>query len=118
MENFMPRGVYDRQPTATADVEATPATEVKMVAMKLERHYCPLGDYEVVGYLKPEVKRKLPSGEFKVIEPEEFIEGEQAPAPFPGVVSTGKVWASTTIKLPEAEAKNIMRLGIAARDFD
>jgi hypothetical protein len=118
MENFMPRGVYDRQPTAT-DEAAIPATEpVKMIAMKLERHYRPLGDYEVVGYLKPEVKRKLPSGEFKVVEPEEFIEGEQAPAPFPGVVSTGKVWASTTIRLPEAEAKNIMRLGIAARDFD
>ena len=114
----MPKGVYDRQPTAAVEA-AIPAPEsVKMLAMKLERHYRPTGDYEVVGYMKPEVKKKQPNGDFKVVEPEEFIAGMQAPAPFPGVVSTGKVWASTTIKLPEAEAKNIMRLGIAARDFE
>ena len=109
----MPRGVYERQ---TAEVVVT--EPVKMVAMKLERHYHPRGDYEIVGYMKPEVKKKQPKGEFKVIEPEEFISGEQAPAPFPGVVSTGKVWASTTIKVPEDEAKAMKRLGIAERDFE
>jgi hypothetical protein len=117
MENFMPKGVYDRNPVA-AVAETTAPEPVKMLAMKLERHYRPLGAYEVVGYLKKAVTKKFPDGLIKIIEPEEFIPGEQAPAPFPGVVSTGKVWAQTTIKLPEDEAKSIAKLGIASRDFD
>lgn len=112
----MPRGVYDRSPTADA-VEDAPEP-VKMIAMKLERHYRPAKEFEVVGYHKPEVKRKFPDGTMKVVEPAEFIKGEAAPAPFPGVISTGKIWAGTVIKLPEAEAKNIRNLGIASRDFD
>lgn len=117
----MPKGVYERQPTAAAEVvDSIPAPEpVKMVAMKLGRHYRPLSEaYEVVGYLKPAVTKKTPSGEIKIIEPEEFIPGEKAPPPFPGVVSTGKIWAGTTIRLPEAEAKNIRKLGIAEVDFE
>lgn len=115
----MPKGVYERQPTVAADVaEAPPASEpVKMVAMKLERHYRPAGAYDVVGYLKPAVTKKMPSGEMKVIEPEEFIPGQAAPPPFAGVVSN-KIWAGTTIKVPEDEAKVMKRLGIAERDFD
>jgi hypothetical protein len=117
MENFMPRGVYERQPTA--DV-AIPASEpVKMLAMKLERNYRPAGDnYEVVGYLKKEVTKKFPDGQIKVVEPAEFIPGQKAPPPFPGVLNEYKIWAGTTIKLPEAEAKHIAKLGIATRDFD
>lgn len=114
----MPRGIYDRQPTVAVEA-AIPAPEpVKMLAMKLERHYHPRGAYEVVGYLKEAVTKKFPDGQIKIVEPEEFIPGEQAPAPFPGVISTGKVWAQTTIKLPEDEAKSIAKLGIASRDFD
>lgn len=114
----MPRGVYERQPAELDDGPGSGTETVKMVPMKLERHYRPLGDYEVVGYMKPEVTRKMPNGELKVVEKEEFVPGEQAPAPFPGVVSTGKVWARTTIKLPEAEAKHIRKLGIASVEFD
>lgn len=117
----MPKGVYERQSAAVAEVipDEVGVAPVKMIAMKLERHYRPASpNFEIVGYLKPAVTKKTPSGEMKVIEAEEFIPGEQAPAPFPGVVSTGKIWASTTIKLPEAEAKNIAKLGIGKRDFD
>lgn len=111
----MPRGIPNAKPIIEAHVEQPAA--VKMVAMKLERHYLPVGAYEVVGYLKPALTRKNAAGELIVVEPEKFIPGEQAPPPFPGVVNA-KVWASTTIKLAEDEAKNISRLGIAKRDFD
>ena len=114
----MPRGVYERQPTAAVEA-AIPASEpVKMVAMKLLRHYRPMGDYEVVGYLKKEVTKKFPDGQIKVVEPEEFIPGEKAPPPFPGVLNENKVWAGTTIKVPEDEGKTMKRQGIAERDFD
>lgn len=114
----MPRGVYERQPTAAAEV-ATPAPEpVKMVAMKLERHYRPIDKYEVVGYLKKEVTKKFPDGQIKVIEPAEFIPDEKAPPPFPGVINEHKVWAGTTIRVPEDEARNMRKLGIAERDFE
>lgn len=114
----MPRGVYDRNPAVAEIPDEVGVAPVKMLAMKLERHYRPRGDYEVVGYLKKAVSKKFPDGTMKIVEPEEFIPGEQAPAPFPGVISTGKVWAQTTIKLPEDEAKSIAKLGIASRDFD
>jgi hypothetical protein len=131
MENFMPRGVYERQHTANHIVSQPDQTgtnllasgeEVsvapKLVAMKLLRHYRPVGDYEVVGYLKKEVTKKFPDGQIKVVEPEEFIPGEKAPPPFPGVLNENKVWAGTTIKVPEDEGKTMKRHGIAERDFD
>ena len=127
MENTMPKGVYERQPaepvskalldSAMPEVYGDLAP-VKMVAMKLERHYRPAGAHEVVGYTKPAVTKKMPNGEMKIVEPEEYIVGEQCPPPFAGVISTGKIWASTTIKVPEDEAKTMKRLGIAERDFD
>lgn len=91
---------------------------VKMVAMKLERHYRPAGPYEIVGYLKPEVKRKTATGDWKVVEAEEFIAGEPAPAPFPGVGYDSKVWARTTIKVPEDEARTMRKLGIGSVELD
>lgn len=118
----MPRGIPNAKPVIAAPVsEWVPMPDmapIKLVAMKLLRHYRPAGDYEVVGYTKPAVSKKMPTGEMKVVEPEEYIVGEQAPAPFPGVISTGKVWANTTIKVPEEEGKIMKRLGIAERDFE
>jgi hypothetical protein len=118
MENFMPRGVYERQPTAAVEAAIPDSEPVKMVAMKLLRHYRPMGEYEVVGYLKKEVTKKFPDGQIKVVEPEEFISGEKAPPPFPGVLNENKIWAGTTIKVPEDEGKTMKRQGIAERDFD
>jgi hypothetical protein len=45
----------------------------------------PRGTYEIVGYLKEAVKRKDAAGNWKIIEPEEFIEGEMKPHQSPGV---------------------------------
>jgi hypothetical protein len=116
----MPKGVYERQPVEAIDVIEAPAiAPVKMVAMKLLRHYRPAkANFEIVGYTKAAVSKKMPNGEMKVVEPEEYITGEQCPPPFAGVVSTGKIWASTTIKVPEDEGKTMKRLGIAERDFE
>lgn len=113
----MPRGIPNAKPIV---IEAPAPVEpaVRLVAMKLLRHYRPIGDYEVVGYTKPAVSKKMPGGEMKVVEREEYIPGEQHPAPFPGVISTGKVWANTTIKVSEEEGKTMKRLGIAERDFE
>lgn len=87
---------------------------VKMVAMKLERNYRPAGAYEIVGYLKPEVKKKTAAGDWKVVEPEQFIAGEPAPPMFPGVGFENKIWANTTIKVPEDEARVMRKAGIAS----
>jgi len=97
----------------TAEAE-TPA----MIPMKLERNYQPGGTYEVVGYHKAEVKRKDAVGREIIVEPERFIEGEMAPAPYPGVGFDGKVWASTVIRLPEDEAKRVQKQKIGIREFD
>lgn len=119
----MPKGVYERQPAEALEPAGRDGPEqfpaIKMVAMKLLRHYKPAGaNFEVVGYTKAAVSKKMPNGEMKVVEPEEYIVGEQCPPPFAGVISTGKIWASTTIKVPEDEAKTMKRLGIAERDFE
>jgi hypothetical protein len=114
----MPRGIPNAKPIIEAPEPVASEPAIKMVAMKLLRHYRPVGAYEVVGYLKTAIERKQSDGTVKVIEPEEYIPGQQAPAPFPGVVSTGKVWANTTILVPEDEGKTMRRLGIAERDFE
>jgi len=109
-------------PTAAAVAEGIETVvspkPVKLVAMKLLRHYRPADAYEVVGYLKKEVTKKFPDGQIKVVEPEVFIPNEKAPPPFPGVLNEYKVWAGTTIKVPEDEGKIMKRQGIAERDFD
>ena len=120
----MPRGIPNPKPeevniavvaAVAKEIEQEP---VKLVAMKLERHYVPKGQFEIVGYTKPEVKKKTVTGDWKVVEPEMFMEGEPCPPPFHGVGYPNKIWATTVIRVPEAEAREMMRLGIAARDFD
>lgn len=106
----MPRGIPNERPE--------PAETGAMIAMKLERNYQPSGAFELVGYHKPEVKRKDAAGREIVVSPEEFIEGEMAPPPYPGVGFDGKVWASTVIRLPEEEARRVQKQKIGIRDFD
>jgi hypothetical protein len=90
------------------------AAPEKRIAMKLERHCRPAGPYEIVGHFRPEIRRKNPAGVMEVVRAEEFIKGEPAPPPLPGVGTTGKLWAGTIISLPEAEAKALKRAGIAS----
>lgn len=118
----MPKGYPNPKPeTVSPVIVAATVRDIErptMIAMKLERHYVPRGEFEIVGYHKPEVKKKTATGDWKVVEPEEFVEGEACPPPNPGVGYPNKIWASTVIRVPEEEAKTMHRLGIAARNFD
>lgn len=94
---------------------ANTATEQKLVPVILTKNYAPSGKFEIVGYLKEAVKRKDAAGNWKIIEKEEFIEGEMKPHPSPGVGYPGKVWAGTHIRLPVDEAKTVVAKKIAER---
>ena len=127
----MPRGVYDRNPKEKPMAEATvtqpvSAAPVKLFPVVLQKNYVPAGAYEIVGYLKEAVKRKDAAGNWKTIEPEEFIEGVMKPHQSPGVgfgemimkdgsKVNAKIWAGTTIKVPVDEAKRAVSLKIAER---
>lgn len=94
----------------TIDVPEAP----KRVTMKLERHYCPINAYEIVGHWRPEIKRKHPSGRVDIIQAEEFIPGEPNPGPIPGVGFPKKLWAGTIISIDAEEAKRMRKLGIGS----
>lgn len=94
----------------TSDV---PPPAPKMRAMDLKRHYRPMGTFEIVGYNRPEIKRKQPDGREIVIQEAAFIPDEIAPSPMPGVEVGGKIWATTVIKVPVDEAKTMRTNGIA-----
>lgn len=112
----MPKGVYDRKPKEP-DMSPPEAkvTETKLFPVVLHKNYVPKGAYEIVGYLKDEVKRKNPAGQWIVVEKEEFIEGVMKPHPSPGVGFPDKIWAGTTIRLPIDEAKHLVSKKIAER---
>ena len=88
---------------------------VKLFPVVLKKNYAPIGAYEIVGYLKEAVKRKDAAGNWRIVEKEEFIEGEMKPHAMHGVGFPGKIWADTTIKLPIDEAKDIIAKKIAER---
>lgn len=120
----MPKGIPNPKPELEAVEEydaysprTQAQTEPKKYAIRLDRHYRPAGEFEVVGYHKPEVRVKKPSGEWEVVEQEEFIKGEVGPAPLPGVNIQNKIWAGTVIRLDEEEARTVQKLRIGALDF-
>lgn len=115
----MPKGVYERKPKEDSMAEATaPRVPAQMFPVVLNKNYAPAGDYEIVGYLKPEVKRKDASGQWYVAEREEFIHGMMKPHASPGVGFPGKIWAGTHIRLPIEEAKAAISKKIAERADD
>lgn len=100
--------------------------EQKMFPVLLSKNYVPKGSYEIVGYLKEAVKVKDAAGAWKIVEPEEFIEGEMKPHATPGVgfgamemkdgkMVNAKIWAGTHIKLPVDEAKALVAKKLAER---
>lgn len=91
---------------------------IKLFPVLLSKNYCPISEYEIVGYTKEAVKRKDAAGNWRVIEPEEFIPGVMKPHPSPGVGFPNKIWAGTQIKLPIDEAKNVIAKHIAERADD
>lgn len=129
----MPKGVYQRNKgggTAApvfhqqegngpvTEVAPNPAQPTKMVAVKLLKNYVPMGHYEIVGHNQPEIKAKDAAGREVIKQEAAFIKGEMAPPPYPGVGYAGKIWAETTIRLPEAEARRLYDSRLAERGFD
>jgi len=122
----MPKGVYDRNKEIPTMASETETAGVKLFPVLLTKNYVPCGTYEIVGYLKEAVKQKDAAGNWKIIEKEEFIEGEMKPHQSPGVgfgamvmkdgsMVNAKIWAGTTIKLPIDEAKTVVAKKIAER---
>ncbi len=114
----MPKGVYDRTPKENPQMATETAVSVqpsKLFPVLLTKNYQPVGEYEIVGYLKEAVKTKDAAGNWKTVEKEEFIEGEMKPHQSPGVGYAGKIWAGTTIRLPVDEAKTVVAKKIAER---
>ena len=115
----MPKGVYERK-SKEPDMSPPEAAkhDVKMFPVLLSKNYVPKGEYEIIGYLKAEVKVKDAAGNWKVVEKEEYIKGEMKPHATPGVGFPGKIWAGTNIALPIDEAKAIIAKKIAERADD
>lgn len=90
----------------------------QMISVKLERNYAPIGYYDVVGWDRPEIKKKGPGGQIVVIQEAAFIKDEKAPPAVAGTGYANKVWAGTTIMLPKDEAKRVVDAGIGKRGFD
>lgn len=103
----------------------------KLFPVTLTKNYVPMGQYELVGYLKEAVKRKDAAGNWRIVEPEEFIKGEMKPHQSPGVgfgpvfdkdgetiKVNAKIWAGTKIKVPVDEAKYLVSKKLAERADD
>lgn len=87
----------------------------KLFPVRLLKNYRPAGEHEIVGYHRPEIKHKDSAGRMIVMQEAAFIEGEMAPAPFPGVGFETKIWADTVLKLPTDEAKRLVGNNLAVR---
>ena len=145
----MAKGVYDRTPKennmASNETPQTPAASIekqndpdttvkrtdkqKLFPVILLKNYVPMDEYEIVGHLKEAIKRKDAAGNWRVVEPEAFVDGLMKPHDSPGVgygamqmkdgsMVNAKIWAGTTIKLPVDEAKRAVALKIAERADD
>jgi hypothetical protein len=119
-------GVKSKEP----DKMSPPETKTKLFPVTLVKNHCPQGEYEIVGYLKEAVKRKDAAGNWRIVEPEEFIKGEMKPHTSPGVgfgeyecpitkrKFNAKIWAGTQIAVPVEEAKFLIAKKIAERADD
>lgn len=128
----MPRGVYVRNPKESLMAPSETAVEKqpsKLFPVLLIKNHVPKSEYEIVGYLKEAVKQKDAAGNWRIIEPEAFIEGEMKPHQSHGVgfgeavmkdgtKVNAKIWAGTTIKVPLDEAKFVIAKKIAERADD
>ena len=113
----MPKGVYERKPKdedqmATETAAPQPS---KLFPVRLLKNYRPAGEYELVGYHRPEKVQKDSAGKTVVVQEAAFMEGEMAPPPFPGVGFDTKIWADTVLKLPVDEAKRLVGKQLAER---
>lgn len=119
-------GVKSKEQKMATETAAPVQPSQKLFPVLLTKNYVPMGEYEIVGYLKEAVKHKDAAGNWRIIEKEEFIEGEMKPHHIPGVgfgeyidkagrKTNAKIWAGTHIKLPVDEAKAVIAKNIAER---
>jgi len=101
--------------TKTEEIVTETKPKEALFCVVLNKHHCPAGAYEIVGYLKPKVERKDSTGKMIMVEPEQFVEGEMHPAPLPGTGFPNKIWAGTHIKLPVDEARRLVAAKLADR---
>lgn len=98
--NYEPALPVERQP-------------VKMIDMRLERHYRPGTDeFKVIGHTQPEIRKKDSTGREVVLQHEEWKAGEAMPGAIPGAGYKDKIWAGTVVSLPVEEAKAVQRARI------
>ncbi len=93
--------------TDNTKVAGATKADNRMFPVRLLKHYVPLGEFDVVGHHRPEVKVKDSAGRETIVQEAGFVEGEMTPAPYPGTGYPGKVWAGTVIKLPLDEARSL-----------
>lgn len=136
MSTPMPSPSVPSQAAPSAPLPSPPPAEAarpKMVAVKLERHYRPVGvlddkgqptgipNHEVVGHWTPRIERKDPrTNKMEVVQEEAFHPGEPMPPPQAGVGSQAslKLWAGTVVRLPVDEAKRARAAGIGTIEVD
>lgn len=111
----MPRGIPNRKPVEDTDPQdmTSPPEGARYASMLLKRNYRPMGHYEIVGHRTRPVMKKNPAGEMYEATKSEWVPGQRAPSPVPGVTGYDhKLWADTVVRLPIDEAKNIQRAQI------
>jgi hypothetical protein len=124
----MHQGIKPKEPKMADETTAAPQSS-KLFPVLLIKNHVPKSEYEIVGYMKEAVKQKDAAGNVRIIEKEEFIEGEMKPHQSPGVgfgamvmkdgkTVNAKIWAGTTIKVPLEEAKFVVANKIAERADD
>lgn len=111
----MPKGVYERKPKGVMTQSIEDQAKPDLFPVRLLKNYHPIGDYEVVGYHQKEKAVKDAAGNRIIVQQSAFIEGQIAPAPFPGVGFETKVWADTVLKLPLQEARRLVDRNLAVR---
>jgi hypothetical protein len=111
----MPKGQYERKPKEAMPQPTETPEPTKLFPVRLTKNYRPAGDYEVVGYHRPQKTQKDSTGRVIIVQEAAFIDGEIAPPPFPGVGFQTKVWADTVLRLPMDEAKRLVGRNLAVR---
>ena len=99
--------------------------EPKLYPVKLLKNSAPRNHitgenvpFEIVGYWTEERTINSPDGTGKKTIPSEFIAGEEAPAPYPGVGGGDmgrKIWAGTIVKFPADHGRFLIDHNIAQR---
>jgi hypothetical protein len=115
LASLPPVDVYD--PYSPRHVPEPEPEGPRMARVRLERNYCPINPFSIVGHTRPEIKKKNPAGREEIFQTEEWIPDQMMPPAIAGTGFKDKVWAGTVIELPESEAKTIVKQKIGSLEF-